>query len=155
MPNRAAQPDDWNTKPFPQEESGVTLNRTFSLDELAHIKRGVVPKEMEDKWFIYWQDDGLFFYRSWTGFCTYIVDFDVTDEGATMTAAVINRDPHQYSATDDDYDAQMISYLIDVLLLRRPAKFPATQDSPENQALEMWSVVGRASLGEYPENTGE
>ena len=22
---------------------------------------------MEDKWFIYWKDDALFFHRSWTG----------------------------------------------------------------------------------------
>jgi len=45
----------------------------------------------------------------------------------------------------------MISYLIDVLLLRRPALFPTTQDSPGNRAFEQWSVVGRASIGEHPE----
>jgi len=153
MPNRAAQPDDWNTEVFPQEVSEVTLNRPFSLDEIALIKRGVVPKEMEDKWFIYWQDDGLFFYRSWTGFCIYIVCFDVTEDGAEMTSAAINRDPDQYNCTDDAYDAEMISYLIEVLLLHRPATFPAIQDSPGNQALEQWSLVGRASVGEFPENS--
>ena len=29
----------------------------------------------EDKWFIYWENDTLFFHRSWTGVCVYIVRF--------------------------------------------------------------------------------
>ena len=92
MPNRAAQPDDWKTQPLPAGHSQIDLNRTFSLDELARIKHGLIPEVMEDKWFIYWQDDGLFFYRSWTGFCIYIVDFDVTNEGATMGGATYRID---------------------------------------------------------------
>lgn len=156
MPDRRpAQPDDWNTEVFPQECADVSLGRTFSLDELAQIKVGVIPEQMEDKWFVYWQDDGLFFYRSWTGFCIYIVDFDVTEDGADMTSAVVNRDSEQYTETDDARDAEMISYLIDVLLLRRPASFPATQDSPEDQALEQWSVVGRAGLGRHPNDPSD
>ena len=30
---------------------------------------------MEDKWFIYWKEGMLFFQRSWTGFCIYVVRF--------------------------------------------------------------------------------
>jgi len=33
---------------------------------------GLVPEEIEDKWFIYWEDDTLFFHRSWTGNCIYV-----------------------------------------------------------------------------------
>lgn len=153
MPDRPAKPTDWKAEPFPQECAEISLDRTFSLDELAKIKNGVVPKEMEDKWFIYWQDDGLFFYRSWTGYCIYIVCFDVTEDGAETTSAAINREPDQYNCTDDTYDAEMISYLIDTLLLRRLARFPSRQDSPEKTAIEQWSVVGRAAIGEHPNDT--
>jgi len=153
MPNRPAKPTDWKTKPLPDRHSRVALNRAFTPDELARIQHGLIPEAMEDKWFVYWLDDQLYLHRSWTGFCTYIVDFTVTDDGAAMTAARINRDPDQYQSTDDEYDSRMISFLIDVLLLRRPAAFPATQDSPGNRALEQWSVVGRASIGEHPEGS--
>ena len=76
---------------------------------------------MEDKWFIYWNDDALFFHRSWTGFCIYVVRFAA--DGATwrMIQADVNRDRRQYEETDDDRDARLISYLIDVLLLGRHA----------------------------------
>ena len=36
---------------------------------MDQIRAGHIPEMMEDKWFIYWQDDRLFFHRSWTGYC--------------------------------------------------------------------------------------
>jgi hypothetical protein len=75
---------------------------------------------MEDKWFVYWKDDCLYFHRSWTGFCIYIVRFVCDDIGGKAAVATVNRDPDQYGGTDDEYDRRMIAYLIDVLLLRRP-----------------------------------
>jgi 8-oxo-dGTP diphosphatase len=150
MPHRPAEPDDWNTKPMPDEHTRIDLDRTFTADELARIRHGLVPQAMEDKWFVYWNEDRLFFHRSWTGFCIYIIDFDVTDDGATMASALVSRDPDQYRETDDARDIEMINFLIDLLLLHRPAGFPTSQDARSDQVLEQWSVVGRAGLGQHP-----
>ncbi len=53
----------------------MTLDRVFSPQDMDRIRRGVVPEAMEDKWFIYWKEGMLFFQRSWTGFCIYVVRF--------------------------------------------------------------------------------
>ena len=53
----------------------MTLDRVFSPQDMDRIRRGVVPEAMEDKWFIYWKEGMLFFQRSWTGFCIYVVHF--------------------------------------------------------------------------------
>lgn len=45
----------------------------------------------------------------------------------------------------------MISYLIDALLLRRPAKYPDDNDRDES-ALAQWANVGRAMLGSHPDD---
>ena len=74
---------------------------------------------MEDRWFIYWHDEALYFHRSWTGFCNYIVCFTAEGEAWRMVRAEVNRDPAQYQQTDDDQDAELISELIDLLLLER------------------------------------
>ena len=111
---------------------------------------GVIPEEMEDKWFAYWEDGTLFFHRSWTGFCVYIVRFVCDDDGTTAVEADLNRDPEQYKNTDEQYDVEMIAYLVDVLLLRRPSRFPSRSSSKTRAALEQWSQVGRAGLGEHP-----
>ena len=115
------------------------------------MKLGLVPGQMEDKWFIYWQDDALHFHRSWSGFCIYVARFTADGDSHRMFEADLNREPEQYGQTDDDHDAAMISYLIDVLLLEREADFPTDAADRGEAALAQWSQVGRAMLGEHPE----
>ena len=149
---KTAQQTDWKTEPMPAEKARLVLDRTFSADEMERIRRGVVPEEMEDKWFVYVTDHRLYFHRSWTGFCVYIVLFEEREDGAVMVEAEVNRDQSQYRETSDDTDISMVSFLIDALLLRRPATFPSDEPSDEVRALKIWSSVGRAGLGEHPED---
>ena len=139
---RAATPSDWNTHPLPETRVEIRLSQRYSLPELEQIRQGVIPEEMEDKWFVYWLDDKLFFHRSWTGFCVYVVAFSCDAEGVTIISADVNRDPEQYTCTDDAHDSKLILYLIDTLLLRRPTAFPASSSTPAEAALEQWSSVG-------------
>ena len=67
-----------------------------------------------------------------------------------MVEAKLNRDPEQHNETDSDKDAKIISYLVDVLLLRKKVPFPSDEPSPQKQTLEQWSLVGRAMLGSHP-----
>ena len=144
---KRAQPTDWKTEPLPQKHVTLRLNRRFSSREMEPIRRGLVPQVMEDKWFVYW-DDALFFHRSWTGYCIYVVRFVPEGEDYRMLEADVNRNPEQYGETDDAKDAEMISYLIDVLLLHREAELP----SDEEEELESPSRIGRATLGEHPDD---
>ena len=102
----------------------MTLDRVFSPQDMDRIRRGVVPEAMEDKWFIYWKEDMLFFHRSWTGFCIYVVRFAADGDAWRMMQADVNRDPRQYQETDTDRDARLIAYLIDAVLLHRHVEFP-------------------------------
>ena len=119
-----ARPTDWRAEALPSSRTTIGLDHTFSPQEMERIRRGVVPEEMEDKWFIYWQDDALFFHRSWTGFCIYVVRFAAEGGSYRMAEAHVNRDPSQYAETSDERDEKMIVYLVESLLLRRAAVFP-------------------------------
>ena len=149
---KTAEPTDWNAKPMPEYQTTIPLGFLYHGKQVLLMRRGVVPREMEDKWFVYWDDDKLYFHRSWTGFCLYIVEFECEGMGAKAVKAVVNRDSEQYGNTDDLYDAKMIHYLISVLLLRRPAKFPSKSRSKTRAAIEKWSLVGRAGLGQHPDD---
>jgi hypothetical protein len=148
---KRAERSDWQTKELPSKRITIPLNRSFSPCEIQRMQAGLVPEQMEDKWFIYWQDDRLFFHRSWTGFCVYVVRFTNEGDCYRMIEAEVNRDPEQYRETSDERDARMISYLIDVLLLHQGATFPSEEPSPEKQALMQWSQVGRAMFGQHPD----
>lgn len=131
-----AQKSDWKTKPLPKKRITIPLNRSFSQNEIERIRQGTIPREMEDKWFIYWENDTLFFHRSWTGFCVYVVRFASQGDSHRMVEADVNRNPKQYEETRDKYDAELISWLIDVLLLQQNADFPS--DEPCSPALKAW-----------------
>ncbi len=143
---KAAVSTDWKTEDLPERRSSVNLDRLFNDQEMDQIKQGLIPEQMEDKWFIYWEKNKLYFHRSWTGNCIYVAHFTDNDNGARMVRADINRDPEQYSETDDEHDGRMISYLIDVLLLHRSADFPRTDESDETNAIKNWQAAGRAML---------
>ena len=146
---------DWQTQELSSTHRTVRLDRTFSPPETRRLRSGLVPGQMEDKWFIYWQDDALYFHRSWTGFCIYAVRFETDGDSCRMFEADLNRERSQYSQTDDEHDAAMISYLIDVLLLDREADFPTDAADRGEAALEQWSQVGRAMLDEPREQSFE
>lgn len=146
----AAKKSDRYTTDLPTAKSTIVLNRTFSTSEIQRIREGLVPHQMEDKWFIYWHDDALYFHRSWTGNCIYKVRFIAEDGCYRMIEADVNRDPKQYRETRNQHDAKMISYLIDTLLLQQEAVFPSDEPDPEKDALMQWSQIGRAMFGQHP-----
>lgn len=147
---KTAKPTDWKTQVLPSMRINIHLDRIFSPQEMKCIFRGLVPEQMEDKWFIYWKDDTLFFHRSWTGFCIYVVRFAADGDTYRMIEADVNRDPAQYKGTSDERDAEKISYLVDVLLLHQETVFPSDEPSSKKQALMNWNQVGRAMLGQHP-----
>jgi len=44
----------------------------FYIEHIDKIKKGFIPKTMEDKWYIYSKDNWLFFHRAWTGQGIYV-----------------------------------------------------------------------------------
>lgn len=149
MTAKRAVPTDWNTNPLPEQRTNIALDRVFSPNEMDRIRAGLIPDVMEDKWFIYWRDKALYLHRSWTGNCTYVVHFVSEGDAWRMVRAEVNRDYEQYQNTNDGYDAEMVSFLIDALLLRRPASHPG-DDGSDASVLEQWASVGRATLGRHP-----
>jgi hypothetical protein len=68
-PDRApATRQSWpNLHPLPTEHAQLMVERAFTQHEYAQIARGLIPEEMEDKWFIYLEDMTLYVHRNWTG----------------------------------------------------------------------------------------
>lgn len=150
---KIAKREDWKTEALPSKRTTFALNRRFPSTDMRKIRAGLVPQQMEDKWFIFWKRNVLYFHRSWTGHCIYVVRFRNDGDSYVMIEADANRDPEQYKETSDKRDAEMISYLVDVLLLHQEAVFPSDDPSSEKRVITEWSQVGRAMLGQHPNDT--
>jgi hypothetical protein len=130
---RAADRDSWKNQPLPSQSATLSLNATYTLHDYERIKRGLIPAEMEDKWFIFFDDDIGFFHRSWTGVCIYEVVFQSTDQSVAVQSAKVNRDPEQYRSDDIDHDCELLRFLIDNLLLGKNTPFPLPSDLPKEE----------------------
>ncbi len=58
----------------------VEMSWEFAEVHLDLIKRGYIPSEMEDKWFIFFEDDKIYFHRSWTGYGVFEAKVDKLPE---------------------------------------------------------------------------
>ncbi|MGQ0762691.1 MAG: hypothetical protein ACT4OT_11865 [Acidobacteriota bacterium] len=117
----------WDTvRPMSALHEQLPFARTFTREEYYVIARGLVPAGMDDRWFIFLENDQLYFHRSWTGTCIYQITLDRTDgDSIVVTEALVNRDPDEYKIADDEFDVALLSFLIDNLLLGRRAHLPA------------------------------
>lgn len=70
----------------------------------ARVRMGLIPLEMQEKCFLYYAGETLHLHRSWTGSRIARVHFAPDGDGLRATSAEVNREPQQYTATDDAAD---------------------------------------------------
>lgn len=126
-----------NLQPLPVQRSTLSLQREFTEPEYERLRNGLVPDKMEDKWFIFLEDDILYLHRSWTGYCIYQVSLTREDSTYAIRSALVNRDPNQYTWVGDRYDEKLLIFLIDHLLLGERFPLPMVANVPAGIATEL------------------
>lgn len=117
----AARRGDVRTQPLPEAHAVLaeeSLQRTYTLVQFAWLKKGVVPREMEDKWFAFYEAPWIYLHRSWTGHCIFQARFEEGSAGARLAEVHVNRDPEQYSEPDLASAARYLLGLLDGWSLR-------------------------------------
>ena len=147
--NSIAMRESWKTLDPPETRTELDFTESYNRSDFERIKRGLVPEEMEDKWFIFFEEPWLYFHKSWTGIGVYGVEFRPSLHGALVAASWIGGDHH--IEPDRNYHRAMLNFLIDALLLRRPANFPIPDDFPHGVPKDLYQhhVAGAA----YPQAT--
>ena len=106
---RIAKRSDWKTEPMPRQNETFVLDRSFSDGQMAVLRCGHIPQEMEDKWFWFMEGQTLYAHRSWTGHCIYRISFK-EDGHHTVT---VSRDPAQYGCVSIEEDIRFLNRLLD------------------------------------------
>ena len=86
--------------------------RVWTSEEMERIRLGYIPHIMEEKWFIFMEEDRLFAHRSWTGLGVYEATFAPTEGGYVISSAVVTRDRSQYKGFPDEEESQILEMLI-------------------------------------------
>jgi hypothetical protein len=144
----------WNKlHPLPEKRALLSLQRTFSPEEFVQMRRGYVPERMEDKWFIFCEENTLFLHRSWTGYCIFQLRLEREGAEYVVSELLVNHDDNQYSGTNPHYDVKLLSFLIDSLLLNQRAPLPLDPDTPAGIATEV-EVLHVVGAGQRPAEAG-
>ena len=143
---------DTSNKNFQFINSFVTLDTLtnqilFSEDEFTKIRNGFLAMEMEDKWNIVYNNEKLYFIRSWTGHVIYIAHFINKENLHQLYQIDINRNSSEYKSADNIYEIQFLLYLVKRLLLQYPVEYPIRDKNTKYPQLEAWANVGQGAFG--------
>jgi hypothetical protein len=127
-----ASATSWQCVPF-KEGVPVAYQPSFNREQFARLRDGLIPRDMEDKWFIYYEEPHLFLHRSWTGQPVYRLRLRDIANGAEVTEALWSKDPAKASALDADYHVQLLDFLVSNLLLDQAKPFPVPPGLTEPQ----------------------
>lgn len=100
---------DWKTMDMPEEVEHFKMEMKLTADGIENLKEGHLPEEMEDKWFMYFENDKFYIHRSWTGSCIYIIS-PVLD--SDILEVTVNRNKEQYTQTNVERDKTMVTMLL-------------------------------------------
>jgi hypothetical protein len=113
------QPKKSNRLPFPAASRANPIRADFSPDEFERVKLGVLPDDM-GHWLIFLEGQRrqyIHFVRAWSGFSVYKLRVEWHRDEYRVTEAWISRDPRQYTSTDEKYDAELLSEVIERVLI--------------------------------------
>ena len=99
-----ATKNSWKIMPMPDKNIVIPLNVKIPCDAMRIIKYGHIPEAMEDHWFMYYDEDAIRYYRSWTGICIFEAMYDKYGGDYRITHLIVNRDPEQYGSTNNRRD---------------------------------------------------
>jgi hypothetical protein len=123
---REVSKETWKTASLPTNRIQLGFEECYSRSEFSLMKKGHKPEDMDDKWFIYFEEHWLYFCRSWTGYYIFGVKLEETDDRVCMSESWVNREPAQFNSTDVESDRKTLHLLISRILLTMPVP-------PQNQ----------------------
>lgn len=97
---------------MPEKHITVPMDVTIASSDMSIVKYGHIPEAMEDHWFMYCDENTIRFYRSWTGYCIYVAKYEDNGLSCHISQLTINRNPQQYSATNNEKDVALFMVLL-------------------------------------------
>lgn len=113
LPLALASRSSWKTLPPPTNRTSLRITKLFSDAEGARMIQGFIPREMEDRWFIYFEDGWLNFHRSWTGAHIFALRLDGSPFDVRVVNGWVSGDDESYHSQGAEQDAVLLLEVIE------------------------------------------
>jgi ADP-ribosyl-[dinitrogen reductase] hydrolase len=133
----------WKNEPI-ENPKRIEIALHFTEEQFSKLKLGLIPHAMEDKWFIFYENDWLYFHRSWTGFGIFKAQLINGQDGHSITEFWAERNQDKYSIEDDQSDIETLLFLITEGLLGIDTRELYIQNNikSETDIVKGWSNFG-------------
>ena len=145
MINKTASRTLWETKEIDLPKS-ISLKILFTPRQFNLIKQGLIPHQMEDKWFIFYENGFLYMHRSWTGFGMYKAEIIKKDGYYAIDEIIAERNKEKNSNEDDEVDRDIFVNLIAGGLLGIHASLLHNKPNNDANLLSDWGTYGSLLL---------
>jgi hypothetical protein len=106
----------WQNHPITNPRR-IDIDLHFSNKQFSQIKKGLIPEQMEDKWFIFYEKGWLYFHRSWTSNGIYKARLIKEKGGYYIKELWAENDQEIWESTGDNEDVHTFFFLIAMGLL--------------------------------------
>jgi hypothetical protein len=124
----------WKINPISKEKVAMDIYAEYSAVEYKKMSEGFQPYDMDQKWFVYMEDDTLWFHRSWTGVCIYEVKFINTGDKHIIKEAWADGLKDLDDIKIRNYWSKIVLFLIDAILLGKKAVMPEPEEYADDPA---------------------
>ena len=141
--NEIATKDTWQNQPIDNPKR-IAIDLHLTDKQFSKLTNGLIPQQMEDKWFIYYENEWLYFHRSWTGNGMYKAKLNKETDGYSITEFWAERNQEKYKNEDDNTDVETFSFLIARGLLGIDVGniYSSRNIKTESDVLKGWSNFG-------------
>jgi hypothetical protein len=111
---RPATASSWRHQPF---RDGVPLPCAIRLGRAAseRLRCGLVPEDMDDRWFVFHEAPHVYFHRSWSGQPVYRVTLAADGDETTVSEALWAAELASPAEADRAREGAVLARLIEVL----------------------------------------
>lgn len=153
----AARMDSWQHQPM-RRPRFLAYEDAFNPAEWRRLERGLIPDQMEEKWFVYVDDEWIHFHRSWTGFELYRARHVERGGMRVIIGVEHETDPDIYEPGGPDYERGVVRWLTRRLLLIQPwVRFPTYPHAPDRTGavLAQYQMGGSAAFWQAMMDDGD
>lgn len=111
---KIARKDNWKTIPMNNPKK-LSVSISLTTEQCKKLKFGLVPKEMEDKWFAYFCNEYIHLHRSWTGHEIFKAKTIANTNGCQISEFWVEQNPKKYNELDDNRSIVNFKTLIETL----------------------------------------
>ena len=116
MRSMKANKSSWKNEAMGSAKESIPFDGFYTDAEAQAICCGLIPESMDDKWLVYSENGWVYFHRSWSGQCIFMLKLDGSPAGVRVVETWVSRDSKNYKSPGVDSEIKLISGLIEKLI---------------------------------------